>query len=32
MKYTMAENGQSGMKRIGIRSQKIFAKKYTETR
>lgn len=32
MKYAMTENGQRGRKRIGMKSQKIFEKKYAETR
>ena len=32
MKYRTTKNGQRGIKRIGIVSQKILAKKYTETR
>jgi len=32
IKYATAENGQRGMKLIGMKSQKIFEKKYAETR
>ena len=32
MKYVMTVNGQRGTKRIGMKSQKIFEKKYVETR